>query len=426
MPSMPGEDYSHLLNEQQRTAAESAARSGTAVDTRGQAIANIATRFDSEEDALSYIAGVKTSLEDRKTQLEHIGRPTADQKAELGRLPNQIRTTQTLEPDVLRALNEERARRITGYQAEPFDSLKGKYEALRNSRSQAERALVDAQARFAHEPDKIKPFQSAFESARRRFEEADQVYQARLPQERAKEISTEQGEADRKRGQYRRESLEVLAGTVEDLRQREDRLNRQIADAYTAGDVNRANALEAELNKTRTEYAEVSSIYNARRASEGEVANVKFREMTPEERAKELQRLGQDLDQSTYNYDDLDERLFYGERLTKEELAVWADQTANRLIEGGEVNMNNIYSACASRPELRHAIFDKVRNSDQVRRQMRERFPNGWQRMLDFARRHPGFLWILLAIVGGSAVAAIGPANVAVGAFQWATSTRGT
>ena len=151
-------------------------------------------------------------------------------------------------------------------------------------------------------------------------------------------------------------------------------------------------------------------------------SNKEFRGMKPNERAEELAKIGQELDMTDFDRNDINARLLAGENVTKEEMAAWAKLTVAELVEHGRGNlhMDQLNRIFAMRPELRLTVADGIANSEQGRAFLREHFPNNWEKILDFARRHPSWLILLLAILAGAAGAvavATGPGlGVAAGA----------
>ena len=151
-------------------------------------------------------------------------------------------------------------------------------------------------------------------------------------------------------------------------------------------------------------------------------SNKEFRNMKPEEKAAELVRIGDEIDMTNFDRDDINARLLAGENPTKEELAAWNKQTIAELVEHGRENldMGQLQTILTMRPELCKAIAEGFKNSRAARELRRNELPNNWEKIWDFAARHPSWLMMLLAIVAGTAGAAaiaVGPGlGVAAGA----------
>jgi len=157
---------------------------------------------------------------------------------------------------------------------------------------------------------------------------------------------------------------------------------------------------------------------------QGEISksNKEFRAMDADGRAEQLVKLADELDISHYNREDINARLLAGENVTKEELAAWSKLTVGELAQHGRgnFNMGELNRILASKPELRVAVASGIANDARSREFLRQNFPNNWEKVLDFAKKNPGLLMLLLAILAGTAgvaALAVGPGlGVAAGA----------
>ena len=121
MPNAP-EDYSHLLDAQQKATAEAAAQRGVKFEARAEALANLVGKFENPHQALTYLSEVTSPLQTRKTELEARatvpGGLSAAEQTELATINGQLAGTASINTDVVREISQKQTERFEGYRAQ--------------------------------------------------------------------------------------------------------------------------------------------------------------------------------------------------------------------------------------------------------------------------------------------------------------------
>ena len=132
--------------------------------------------------------------------------------------------------------------------------------------------------------------------------------------------------------------------------------------------------------------------------------------MDEEQRAKYLQEIMEvTRDASDARIGSIQIAIGMGEPLSIEDRALYAKYLADRIINSGgrgDLELEYFQGIAAEYPEMANAIFDRVTRSETAKKTLREKFPNNWEKMIDFAKKHPGWILILLAILAAPAAAA--------------------
>lgn len=546
MPSGPPapESYSHLLDAQKQAAEKAATSAGQTFDSRGQAAANIASRFDDPADALSYLAGVSTSLETEKKDLldKQAGGTSlgADEKNRLTNISRELAGTQSIGPDVLRGISGAQADRIRQYHGQDVGALKVTVDSISFAKDQADRALAAAEASYSTDPnkdEKLKPYQEVVRVTDARMREANTVFleKQRLAGEQeararagaaATDAVTEQGRADARRTQLRSMPIDALEGSVDDLRDASSRLEAQYLSAAAIDPASeQTKSLKSEWDKTKERFDEANTIYGKKLAA-GEIGQGKQVEAEREEQLRknllsgELQRrvdneqldargldlqirdldddirneadpvrkrqferdranlitrsveLGKklSLDQAALkeartkegveltevlgigdvrkmsnteylalspkdkvkylqevaavaeipsNFGAIRDAMEQGQPVSVDEMAIFVKRISQSITDRGRrgYDFRHLYRIQGQHPEVYQAIVEKVLESRQARTSLEEAFPRMRDRILGFARNHPHWMLILLAIAAGSV---IGPTTMVTSAVNFA------
>lgn len=196
---MPSENYEHLLDAQQKKEAQEAAKKGNIYDTREKAVNNVLGKFDTPRDALEYLADLgnedfnkKNTLEAKKASSGLAG----PEQTELDNANARLNANQSVGAEVMRKLNQQANERRAAYQSKDFKDLQKDLISLKTSIDAAKRDLDQAATAYSGDPDKIKPYQRAFENAQSRFQEAEDIFKLRAPAEAAAAAEDEAMEAE--------------------------------------------------------------------------------------------------------------------------------------------------------------------------------------------------------------------------------------
>src|SRR3989344_5316891 len=282
MPNLAPEDYSHLLDRQQRAASESAAQAGRPFDERSQALANLVGKFEDPHQALSYLSEVADPLKQRREELNAItaGGNTLSQseKDELERINSQLSGTASIGGDVVNEITQAKAQRLEEHRAQgtqSLDGLRGTVESLRVASESADRELKNARRIYRTAPDnaeKLRPFEDAVRMSEARYKEAEGVYND-MDTEAAKKQAREQAKTDKeqaesRRRQYRGMSLDNLTGEVGDLKDERNRKQKELDDAVTGGASDEDKGrLQKELAALDARFNEANDVLSRKQAT---------------------------------------------------------------------------------------------------------------------------------------------------------------
>ncbi len=528
---MAGEDYSHLLDRQQRSAAEAAEKSGEAVDARGQALGNIVSKFENPHDALAYLSNSTRDISKRIGELEGSktkGDLSTIKQNEYDLLKAQRQANASLNADVIKGIMGAAEARMQTYRTQDFASLETTVTSLQNSLASADKALADAKGKVKPDKTEIAAFAEARASAERRFNEAKQIYDSRKAEEDKKkateqaktvadEQKTEAEKSEARKATFRNMDVDDLEGTVGDLKSSANRIKARLNTARAADPTSEeTKALQKEFDQATLKYTEATDILTRKRIEKEEedrknqdktnedfvrkqktqtelearmfndksdidnlqidiedlkndlapgntlspadrdkkqrelrdktaqlhglqdrytadssrvdelkaktgVTDEAFRKMDKPERAKELVKIGDEIeDIYAYNIADIERRLVTGSgKVSKEEMAAWARETADKIIHGGKkgVDMKNLYRIGGHREEVITAMMSRVTSSERINAALKEKFPTNFDKVMDFAKKN--WKWGVLLVLLGIVLAA-GPVTATVFAAKQA------
>lgn len=231
----------------------------------------------------------------------------------------------------------------------------------------------------------------------------------------------------------------IIKKNAEDLEKATDdetrtRLREELAEyekrAVEVGNrlVGEREALKTAQERVRSESGlkDKMSQENIRKMSVGE-----YLKLDVDERAKYLREVAEVTEPDRAKFDSIRRAIEAGMAVSIEKRALFVKMVADRLITEGRAgyDVRNLPQIQANFPEVYKLIVDRVLESDAAKKLRRERFPNNWEKIWDFAKKNPGWLMILLAILAGAtagAAALVGAgAAVATGAGG-AAATGGT
>lgn len=145
-----------------------------------------------------------------------------------------------------------------------------------------------------------------------------------------------------------------------------------------------------------------------------------FEKLSSEQQREHLKKLARALGRpGEAEMASIAQKIESGQNLSPKEMGQFVRNSSDRILAGDRRHvMRDLYRANAQNPEIAQAVLARVAETRAGNKALREKFPNDWQRMLDFAKKHPGWLMLLLAILAGITVAAgpgLGAAASAVG-----------
>src|SRR3989344_429383 len=351
------------------------------------------------------------------------------------------------ERDQIRQRERQRAERIADLGTKSADELKGLNEQKQSVARTLEQRLRDEQAKPQGEQDAnaIKAIEDELREAKGEADEVKGVYEQKSGQH-----ETEQTQEDRETKAKELEDLQREAADPGQLRANIDDWKRQITDLEdeidklderitgTKSDEKRTqledkkselteklvnlrqtlkkdqDALEKALQRERDEFTlkDRMSQDTLRRVSRQD-----YLQMDEEARSKYLQEIMEVTQDATEaKIRKIQEAIGQGQPLSIEDRAQYSRYLADRIINQGgrgDLELEYFMGIAAEYPEMAQAVFDRVTRAESAKKTLKERFPNNWEKMINFAKRHPAWMAILIALlVGGAAAvgAAVAPA----------------
>lgn len=288
--------------------------------------------------------------------------------------------------------------------------------------------------------------------AQRLFEEKDKESKAKEAEEETKRLDEELDKARREAGTPN-ELKRDIQDWKDDLKQLWDEIETAQEDFETAPegvDKEKARKKLLELQKEELETRKkLEADEKALKAAEERARNEKglgqarseetvrvltqaeFDQLDDEGKVKYLIEVSDavnrpaDMDLTT-----IKQKLKDGQNLSFKEAGQVIRNVSDSLFEKGRTkeSLQLLDQALMSQPEIARAILDRVSQKDEVKKAMDEMYPGMGKKMWDFARKHPGWLSIILAIIAAGATAAtvgvapivgagVGAAGVAGGGF---------
>lgn len=163
-------------------------------------------------------------------------------------------------------------------------------------------------------------------------------------------------------------------------------------------------ALKVAQEKARVEsgIGDVMSRENIRKMSPAD-----YLKLSTEERAKYLEEVAEVVNADRGRLLNIRQRMERGEPVSIEDRALFAKDVSDALIQHGRdgYSMRNLRRIQSRYPEVYNMITEKVLGDKATVKQIREQFPNNWERMIDFAKNNPGWLMLLLGIIAAPALA---------------------
>ncbi len=294
------------------------------------------------------------------------------------------------------------------------NALKGLREQLSRAKTKKEQELIkgkiaETEARLAV----IKSFKSEKETGHIEEQNADAIREAELRRRELGEVG--HLEVNIQKNKTTLEELDDKILKLEDkiLKTKEGSAawrklnNEKIELSKRANKIRETlrldeDALKAAQEKRRQESgtSDVPTLENIERKSVGEYLN-----MSPEDRKKYLRGVAEALpNDGRYDFGEINERAVAGQAMSVEEKAFLANEITRRLLAKEGYDAKCLPRLAAQHPEVFGLISDKIMVSKAAEAFRRENFPTGWEKMLDFAKKNPQLLAILmLLIVGGVA-----------------------
>lgn len=292
----------------------------------------------------------------------------------------------------------------------------------------------------------------------------DKVTAEKAPEEQKKVEEKEKAktEAEERKAEEEMVKLRAETATIEDLpffrsalkklrdENAEDRKNlldleNKIKDATDPQEKERLDGERKTLREKLTRGANMQKVYEegyktaSQRAREEasresalspetlrEMSPAEFEKLSDEEKAKYLQEGARAYGRPTATeIANIRTKVEAGTNLSQKEMMQftrWAsDSLMTKGANKGEI-MGIVNLVGNQYREVSQAILSRVVATEAAQQALREKFPSNWERVLKFAKDHPGWAMILLLILAGVIA---GPVSVAAAAAQFGTSKKG-
>jgi len=148
-----------------------------------------------------------------------------------------------------------------------------------------------------------------------------------------------------------------------------------------------------------------------------------FNKLSPAEQTKYFIELGNAFQKPIgTEYTAIKIKLINGQNLSFKEAGQLVRELSESLLDKAKVKeaAKILKQAGNYSTELAQAVLDRVTAREDFQKALSEKYPNDWQRILRFAKKHSGWLMILLLIIAagaataGAAVAPLAGAGVGV------------
>src|SRR3990167_5919295 len=324
------------------------------------------------------------------------------------------------ERDQIRQRERQRAERIADLGTKSADELKGLNEQKQSVARTLEQRLRDEQAKPQGEQDAnaIKAIEDELREAKGEADEVKGVYEQKSGQH-----ETEQTQEDRETKAKELEDLQREAADPGQLRANIDDWKRQITELEDEIDKLDERITGTKSDEKRTQLEDKKSeltekLVNLRQTlKKDQDALEKALQRDEEARSKYLQEIMEVTQDATEaKIRKIQEAIGQGQPLSIEDRAQYSRYLADRIINQGgrgDLELEYFMGIAAEYPEMAQAVFDRVTRAESAKKTLKERFPNNWEKMINFAKRHPAWMAILIALlVGGAAAvgAAVAPA----------------
>lgn len=175
---------------------------------------------------------------------------------------------------------------------------------------------------------------------------------------------------------------------------------------------------QAALDAAREEKRKKSG-FKDKRTEENirQLTVAEYQELDEEGRVKYIKEVGEVVkDVTPKELTNIENAIRKGEGLSVKEMAQYARYMSELFIAGGRKSgdLERIQMLNERYPEMVQTIFDKVLDNREIQRRFKEQFPSNWDRIMKFAKDHPSWILILLALLAAPAVAAVGAPAVAM------------
>ncbi|GEM_PF-5568670 len=380
---------------------------------------------------------------------EYIFREMANARAELVEIRRAIADKQRVASerqifDELRGrvkTSVESAANMTGFTTDQLKEAAGKYK----SSEEILKASINAEAAkgdFANQ-DLLKVYRLELNDATARAKESQRLFEEKDKEAKAKEAEEETIKTSEALEQKRRETATVAnlqtAVSKDDivvntLITRINDLDRRIAQATGKDKINlekeRANLTKEELTARETLEADKEALKSAEERERNEkglgqsrsektvrvLTQAEFDQLDASDKVKYLMEVANAVKSpDDPSFRGIRDKLKAGDNLTFKEAGELIRKVSDSLFEKGKTreSMEVLHQALTSQPEVAQAILDRVTQREDVKKAVDEMYPGMGKKILDFARKHPGWLAILLTIIAaGATVVTVGAGPV--------------
>ncbi|MEK7581454.1 MAG: hypothetical protein AAB512_04165 [Patescibacteria group bacterium] len=377
----------------------------TADDTKAAEYAEKAGKLEDEIDF------IKQVMEDEGVDADEAGNGGTSNKSE-----KQTEAARKLEEkmDDYRRFGESTFDELKKTEDKEQGVLKGLRESFSRAKSKEERDLInskiaEAEARLAV----IKSFKAEKEVGHLEDKNDEAIKETQLRRRELGETAYLEGNIKNNKTALEALDKDILAIEEKILKEREGseewkRLNHQKLELSKRANKMREtlrldeDALEVAKEKAKKDVKLRSTWENIDQKSPEE-----YRAMSREEQIKYLDEVAKVLPEGKrYNFDNLNGRAMAGQPLSIEERAYLQNEISHRLLAG-------TYDAkCITKlvqyPEIADGVIEKFMYHKSLEKWRRENCPNGWEKVIDLAKKYPALFAILAALMAAGVTASGG------------------
>ncbi|GEM_PF-3580037 len=105
-------------------------------------------------------------------------------------------------------------------------------------------------------------------------------------------------------------------------------------------------------------------------------------------------------------FDIIAGKLSRNENVSARELAIYSKEMGDILgkKKEGKVDMKEFKRLTTMHKGLQESVFAQVAEAEATLKAFQERYPSNWRKILNFAKGHPGWMWLIMVLLGAGVV----------------------